>query len=406
MTNASSTMKCNTWEAERRNVIPRIGLDFSVLDQLTIGGQYRYVVNLVKGLSELSQAHAQFILFGSKPEPVAELMAVFQTRGNRWSYRQIRPWKFRGNYYLNQLRYAAIIYSNQVHLWHVLHSPIPIAAPCRIVLTIYDMMYELFDEYKEIIHSKLYRIEKWGARRRADHIIAISQTTADDIENRWTIPHNKISTIHLGTDFSNIAIPYTNGEITRLVKGYSGATILSPFNLEPRKNLESLLLAMPSLCARHPNLRLILFGLAGWSPEREKNFKELIHKLEIEDRIICTGFVSNIDLMTLYRYSTIFVFPSLYEGFGFPILEAMQVGACVVARKISSMAEIVGEAGVLVESCDPYELASTILKLLDDEMERKRLGEAARLRAKEFSIQKMALKTWQVYEQVLHRTEH
>jgi glycosyltransferase involved in cell wall biosynthesis len=380
-----------------------IGIDFSGLDRLTIGnGLYRYVVDLVRGLSELSQANVKFVLFGSKPKPVAELTDIFETQGDRWSYEQIKPWEFKGSYYLNQLRYLWLIKSRQIDLWHVLNSFIPMAAPCRIVMTEYDLMYELFDEYREATRSRPYKIKKWSARHRVNHIIAISQTTADDIERKWQVSSGKISVVHLGTNLLDVDALSADGDAVQLIHGHSEPTILSPFNLEPRKNMRSLLLAMPILLEKHSNLRLVLFGQAAWTPEREQEFRNLVRELHIEDSVICTGFVQDVDLAALYRYATIFVFPSLYEGFGLPVLEAMSVGACVVARKASSMAEVVGDAGVLVERCDQDDLASAILTLLDSELMRKQLGEAARQRAKEFSIQNMALKTWQVYEQVLN----
>lgn len=379
----------------------RVGLDFSSLDQVTPkGGQYRYVIDLVRGLSEINREGFLFFLFGSRQEPVPELKDIFLTRKDRWKYQQIKPWVFRGSYYLNHIRYSAIIYFYHLDLWHTLHSFIPLLAPCKTVITEYDLMYELFDEYQAAVFSRPYQIEKWIVQNRVDLVIAISQSTAHDLEQRWQIPHHKISPIQLGANLPCFTTS-ANDESLELRPEMTGVTLLSPFNLEPRKNLRALLLAMPKLLARYPSLRLILFGRAACTPDREKEFNHLVRELQIQDQVICTGFVEDAKLADLYLYSTVFVFPSLYEGFGLPILEAMAMGACVVARNAASMAEIVGNAGILVENCEPDELVSAISKLLDNEPMRKQLGQAAKQRSQEFSIQNMACKTLQVYESVL-----
>lgn len=380
----------------------RVGLDFSTLDTLSISnGQYRYVVDLIKGLSEINQDRFKFIVFGSKLAPVSELVNIFEIKSNYWTYQQITPWNFKGSYYFNHLRYAAIIYSQRIDIWHAFHGFIPIAAPCRIILTAYDLMYELFDEYKEAVQSRPYQILKWSTQYRVNHIMPISQTTGNDLQKLWNINSTKISVVHLGSNFSDIHADSAEPEIIRLIQADSGAIILSPFNLEPRKNLHSLVMAMPTIIQKYPNASLVLYGRAAWTLQREQEFRKLVSQLEIDNAIILTGFVEDADLATLYRHATIFVFPSVYEGFGLPVLEAMSMGACVVTRKASAMAEIVGDAGVLVENCNQNDLAEAILMLLNDELIRNNFKEAARQRSKIFLIQNMAFKTWSVYEKML-----
>jgi glycosyltransferase involved in cell wall biosynthesis len=376
----------------------RVGLDFSSLDRVDVkGGQYRYIIDLVRGLANLEQNKFQFVLFGSHSQPVDELKDIFHSH-HQWFYQQIKPWPFKGSDYLNHLRYSAIIYANRIDIWHVLHEFLPIACPCPIVKTEYDLMYELFDEYREAIVSRPYKIKKWITQNRAARIITISQTTADDLQTRWKIPPSKIFVVHLGSDLSQII---TNRKVTSLIPEENELVILSPFNLEPRKNLCSLILAMPTLLEKYPNLRLVLFGRAACTPEREKEYQQLVQKLRIEDKIHLTGFLEDKDLAALYQNSSIFVFPSLYEGFGLPVLEAMSMGACVVVREASAMAEIVGDAGVTVEPCDSDNLASAILDLFNDESKRNNLKELACQRAKLFSIENMALKTLQVYKKLI-----
>lgn len=379
----------------------RVGLDFSTLDRVVVkGGQYRYIVDLVRGLANLEQNKFQFVLFGSHSQPVDELKDIIHNN-NQWFYQQIKPWHFKGSDYLDHLRYSAIIYVNRIDVWHVLHEFLPIGCPCPIVKTEHDLMYELFDEYREAVASRTYRIKKWITQNRVARIIAISHTTAKDLTKLWQIPTQQISVVHHGTDFYEIAEKMINGKLVRSIQGDLDFTILSAFNLEPRKNLRSLILAMPTLLEKYPNLRLVLFGRAACTPEREKEYHQLVQELQIEDKIHLTGFVEDEDLAALYQHSSTFVFPSFYEGFGLPVLEAMSMGACVVVREASAMAEIVGDAGVTVEPCDSDNLASAILDLLNDESKRNNLKELAYQRAKLFSIENMALKTLQVYEKLI-----
>src|SRR5207245_306468 len=116
-----------------------------------------------------------------------------------------------------------------------------------------------------------------------------------------------------------------------------------------------------------------------------------------------TGLVDDGVLAALYRRATIFAFPSLYEGFGLPVLEAMAQGCCVVARNASAMAEIVGDTGALVETREPGALGACMAALLDDPARRLALGAAARTRAASFTIERMARETWRSYARALGR---
>ncbi len=161
--------------------------------------------------------------------------------------------------------------------------------------------------------------------------------------------------------------------------------------------------AFAHLAQRHPKLKLILFGSAGVNPEREKRYNAQVRQLGIADRVVRTGFVSEQTLATLYSKSAMFVFPSIYEGFGYPVLEAMSAGACVICGRVSSMTEIAEGAGVLVDQCEPGDLSRAIEKLLCNPEQRQRLGTAAEVKAVTFSIEQMVEKTLAVYESTLAR---
>ena len=380
----------------------RIALDFSQLDSVApTSGQYRYVVDLVRGLARL-QPDVDFLLLGSRSEPVLELRPVFRDHGDCWSYRQLPPREFRGADYANHARYSLVLLRERIDLLHSLHAFVPLLATCPVVITVYDLMYDLFADYEQARRSRPYRIHKWAVKHRVRRILSISETTAADLRREWGVDAERIDVVPLGSNFGDAEFSQTSETGLPWLKS-SAPVLLSPYNLEPRKNLTALLKATALLNSRHNDLKLVLFGRAAVTPERELNFKREVRELGIEENIVRTGLLTDQELAELYQHATVFVFPSLYEGFGLPLLEAMAMGACVVARNASAMAEVVGEGGVLVETRNAETLASAIARLLDDEARRSDLRRAARERARRFNLETMANLTYRSYLTALNQ---
>lgn len=374
---------------------PRIALDFTHLDSVSpASGQYRYVVALVRGLAELAP-DAGFVLFGSRPEPVSELAGILSA-GGRWTYRRLEPARGMASTYRDQLRYAAAFGRERVHLLHSLHSFLPVMAPCPVVATVYDLMFELFPEYAQAVRSRPYRIYRWAARHRTRRLVAISGTTADDVVRLWGVDRERIDVVPLATLLAGPELPpRTSGSARPLV--------VAPYVLEPRKNLDALLAAASILKEHHPALDVALFGRSALTPERENHFESRLHELGLESTVRRTGILSDEMLWRLYCEADVFVFPSLYEGFGLPVLEAMAAGACVLVRGASAMQSLVADAGVTVETADAAATAAAIGALLDNPARRRELGERARRRAATFTIRRMAEGTWRSYLTALGR---
>ncbi len=346
------------------------------------------------------QPPLQFLLLGSQNEPVAELREVFRDHSDRWRYRQLPRGQFRGADYADHVRYSLLLWRERVSLLHALHTFVPVLAPCPVVITMYDLMYELFADYDAARRSRQYRIHKWAVQHRVRRIISISGTTATDLGNKWGVAASRIDVVPLGSNLQKALSQTGAANLSWLTD--SSPILLSPYNLEPRKNLASLLQATALLSSRYDDLKLVLFGRAAITVEREENFERTVRELGLGEKVIRCGVLRDHELAELYRRATLFVFPSLYEGFGLPLLEAMSVGACVVARQASAMAEVVGDAGVLVETAEPEALAAAIAKLLGDngkdgESLRRELGRRARERAAAFSLERMADLTYQSY---------
>jgi glycosyltransferase involved in cell wall biosynthesis len=378
---------------------PTIAIDLRGLDRLNVGnGQFRYCVDLIDGLWKLS-AECRFIVIGSLPSPPEAIRHVFE-HDDRWRYLPVRLRDFRGAFYLEQLLSGWLLLRQHVDVLHTLHTQVPLLSSAKRVVTIYDMMSELFPEYRERVVSRPYRLFKYAVKNTGPFVLAISNTTAADLERFWGVPASRVAVIYLcSSPEAAGAIP---SEAETAANGTRGL-ILSPYNLEPRKNLLSLLRAMVEVRRSHPDAHLVLFGRAALTAEREEAFRKAVDALGLNETVSLTGFVSDAELTALYRRASLFVFPSLYEGFGLPVLEAMAAGTCTVARNQSAMAEVLGDAGVQVETADPALLASAMSAVLADAPRRAALGRAGQVRAARFTQQAMAQGTLAAYMRVLGR---
>jgi glycosyltransferase involved in cell wall biosynthesis len=378
----------------------RIALDFSTLDHLKPAGQYRYCVNLIRGLSILN-AGMEFLVLGSREVPPSDIAEIFHDSRSNWRYLRFSHAIGRGSYWRDQIKCSLLVLRERIGLYHGLHENVPLLAPCLSIVTIYDLMVELFPEYTEWKHNRVYRLNKWLVRRVPRRIIAISESTAKDLRKFWKVDPSRIDVIPLGSEFIEPPILTSRDARRSSASAPSGPVILSPYNLEPRKNLKSLLDAISILIGQYPSLRLMLFGRAAVTSERENEFERLIADLKLSAVVERTGVLDDTSLIHLYRECTLFVFPSLYEGFGLPVLEAMASGACIIARNASAMAETVGDAGVLTETRDAGRLAATIRELLEDPLKRESLGTAALAKARSFTIARMAERTFKSYRAAL-----
>ena len=381
-----------------------VAFDFSGLDHLHLGnGQFRYCVDLLHGLARLT-TDFRFVVVGSRLQPPDEIREIFGADG--WRYQRFPPWPVKGGAYLHHARFSWWMRRERVALLHAPHTFLPALSKVPAVVTIFDMMSELFPEYRERVISRPYQLFRRAVQRRQPFAIAISQTTADDVQRLWGLPSPRVRVVYLGIDpvrppVGPDGLPRASSE--KLAALAHQKFILSPYNLEPRKNLRPLLVAMATVRRTDPDLRLVLYGRAAITREREALFEQDLRNTGLEDAVVRTAFVSEYDLAFLLAHSELFVFPSLYEGFGLPVLEAMAAGVCTIARNRSAMAEVLDDTGVLIETKDPVLLASTIKGLLGDPGRRAALGSAAIARATLFSRDTMARGTVAAYWSALER---
>jgi glycosyltransferase involved in cell wall biosynthesis len=293
---------------------------------------------------------------------------------------------------------------------HVYHGPavfLPhVKLGFRTVVTIHDLVSFLFPETVPRKYSLYMRLMTRLAVRSADRIIAVSRATKVDLERVLGVSPDKIVVIHeaVGPEFAG---PHPPEAVAAAVARYGlrQPYILFVGNLEPRKNLARLIDAFAELRRRtpagSPRPQLALVGTPAWL---HGGIFRTVEAHGLGDDVVFTGYVPLEDLPRLYAGAACFAFPSLYEGFGLPMLEAMAAGAPVVASRAGSVPEVAGDAALLVDARVPSELADAIESVLGDAVLRERLVARGRVRARGFHWETVARQTLAVYEAVHARS--
>jgi len=265
------------------------------------------------------------------------------------------------------------------------------------VATVYDLIAFLFPDNFPFKYGLYIRNLLKLVTKKVDKIIAVSNNTKSDLINLLNIPEEKIEVVYGAAD--ERFYPITDKEALEAVRrryGINKNVILFVGNLEPRKNLPKLFEAYYILKEKiGKDYEIVVCGERKWAFNL---IKDSIKKYDIEDSIIFTGYVPDEDMPFLYNIADLFVFPSLYEGFGLPVLEAMKCGIPTVASNTSSIPEIASDAALLVNPNDAEEIADTIYRLITDSALREKKITAGMVWAKGFSWEKSAIKMIKVYE--------
>ncbi len=296
---------------------------------------------------------------------------------------------------------SAALLKHRLNLFHGPANTIPLTYPKRSVITIHDLAI-----YK---HPEWFPAQMFSTRllvpqsiKRAKHIIAVSEATKSDIQDFFNVPDKKITVIPEAADTALLDLhdkDHDVREFYKLPKRY----ILFVGTIEPRKNLQVLFEAWKRLLIHRPeavkNTQLVLAGGIGFSGEP---ILALIKKMNLSSTVKHIGYVSRNHKILLMQHAAAFVSPTLYEGFGLPVLEAMQIGVPVITTSTASIPEVAGKATLMVEPNDIEGLAQAMKSVLTDEKIAKRLSVEGQKRAKQFSWEKTARRTIKVYR-ALHR---
>jgi glycosyltransferase involved in cell wall biosynthesis len=274
-------------------------------------------------------------------------------------------------------------------LGDILHAPTPVTPfwkkpECKLIITVHDLTPLIFPQYHNWKRRIFFRLFLKRTISMSDAVIVDSQSTKEDVSTLFTIPENKINVVYLASDMkpSNVQLSSKYG--------IKGDYLLYVGTVEPRKNLLRLIEAFDQLDQK---LKLVIVGVSGWD-------NKAVYKTK-NPNIIFTGYVPEEDLPIFYCNAKLFIYPSIYEGFGFPILEAMNCGCPVITSNISSMPEVAGDAALLVDPYSVEEIKGAVQRLLSDVKLRKRLIDNGYRQASRFSWEKTANETIKVYEKVL-----
>ncbi len=360
----------------------------------------KYTEQLINHLGQVDAENDYLIYFGNGPHP-PDFAAAPNFR--------LKPSRFNTEKPTVRIAWEQAIAPFRLLGDHpaVLHCPVnvmPLTALCPTVITILDLGFMRFPErYKAAKRRYLYAMTKLSTRRAA-HIITISESVRREVIELLKVAPSKVTAIPLGVA-SNMR-PLPSDEVTEWRKAHNlpERFVMYLGTLEPRKNLPLLLKAFAQWRQAEPQaaegVKLVLGGGKGWLYEE---IFQLVESLALQSVTIFPGYIAEEDLPLWYNSAQGFVYPSVYEGFGLPPLEAMACGCPVITSNTSSLPEVVGEAGIMVGPADVAGLAAALHRILTDHSEHARLRAAGLLQATRFSWRETARQTRQIYQHVANQ---
>ena len=367
----------------------RIVIDARKLHDFGIG---TYIRNLVTELGVLDH-DSQYVLL-TKPDDAAaaaaagpNFQAVVETS---------RPYSL-----AEQWRVPRAAARAKADLLHEPHYVLPPLTRCRTVVTIHDCIHLRFPEYLPSRAAFAYAHAMIRlAARKADRVLTVSEASKRDILHYTGVAPEKVVVVYNGLDARFAAVPDADAmDRVRQRFQLDHPFVLYVGNIKPHKNLERLIAAFAAMRADGPEgLKLVVIGD---ETSKHPGLRQAVHRHRLDKHVRFFGFQPALTLVTFYRLARAFVFPSLYEGFGLPPLEAMANETPVVTSNLSSLPEVAGDAALLVDPYDVAAIAEGIRRAVTDEPLRQELIAKGRIRAREFSWARAASQTLHVYREVL-----
>jgi glycosyltransferase involved in cell wall biosynthesis len=266
----------------------------------------------------------------------------------------------------------------------------------KSVFTLHDSAFRIFPETHTVYNRWFLKIMMPRFLKAADAVIAVSNSTKRDAEYFYQVNSEKIHIVHQGVG-PQFKPELDQGKLAfiRQTYGLPERYLLYVGSIEPRKNLAGLIEVFSHI--KEKDIKLVIAGRKGW---RYRSIFEHLETLELEEKVILTGYVPDDDLPALYSNAEAFVFPSLYEGFGLPLLEAMACGAPVVSSNTSSLPETAGEAAILIAPQDDQSWVNALNDISSNPHLREELRQKGFRRVKDFSWDIAAQKTLAIYHEI------
>ena len=307
----------------------------------------------------------------------------------RSNYMYQEPWR--------QFVLPLLLRRHRIDVCFFTNFVLSVAATCPMVLTIHDLSFRLFPRTHSLRNVVWARSLVPVSTRRSRHIIAVSSNTKLDLVRVMNVPSQKVSVVYEGAPEEFNPEPQAEDEEAMGHYGIVKPYILFVGTLEPRKNLNFLIRSFDQVAKARPDVHLVLAGRRGWMAQ--SIFDEL-ERRDLLGRVHITGYVRERYLPVLYRQAAAFVYPSLYEGFGLPPLEAMASGTPVIVSGSSSLPEVVGDAGLLVNPDRTEEIAWAIGAALNDTGLERHLRLAGPTRAGRFTWDRSADRLERIFAEI------
>lgn len=354
-----------------------------------LGGNETYASNLIEALADVDTQN-RYTLYVTKQEAVDRY-------AHRWANVSVRKTLPHTPLIRIPLTLAAELRRRPVDILHVQYTAPPLA-PCDTVVMIHDLSFEHLPETFKRRSWMQMRLTVRRTARAASHVVTDSEYSRQDILRTYRLPPERVTTTPLAAS-SNFRP--TNDERVLEKYGVSGDYILAVGSIQPRKNIARLIRAYTLMRSQHDGRvpKLVVAGKNAWL------FKETIRAAAISsasDNILFTGYVPESELPALYTGALCFAYPSFFEGFGIPLLEAMRCGTPTIASDRTCFPEVVGDASLMIDPFDEQSIADALWRMISDAALREQLRSRGFVQSSLFDWQQTARLTLDVYDQVFH----
>lgn len=356
--------------------MPRIGINALYLIPGGVGGTEIYLRELLAALAQIDQTN-EYLIFTNLETP-SDL--VPKQTNFHW-----KPQAVHARFRPGRILWEQIVLPIEAARYglDVLFNPgftAPIFSPCRQVTVFHDLQHKRHPEYFRWFDLPFWRFLLWAAALRSDRLIAVSEATRSDLLRFYRIPKERVTVVHHGVEPA----------FSRLDRSHTESYLLCVSTLHPHKNLPRLIRAYGS---KQRAFRLILAGLRGFHAEA---IEGQIAEMGLQDSVQITGWVPREELYSLYARARAFVYPSMFEGFGMPVLEALAAGLPVACSDIPPLGEVAGDAALYFDPLNEEEIASAIERVMSDTKLQELLAQTGRDRARPFTWQRSAQQTLDV----------
>jgi glycosyltransferase involved in cell wall biosynthesis len=362
-----------------------------------LGGNETYATNLIEALAEIDSVN-RYTLYVTKRSAVERF-------GNRWPNVHLRLTLPHTPFLRIPLTLSVELRRRPVDILHVQYTSPPLT-PCPVVNTIHDLSFEHLPETFKRRSWRQMRLTIRRSAQSAAHILTDSDFSRTDILETYKLNPESVTATLLAAA-SQFKPVEDDGEINRIRQRYgiTGAYLLTLGSIQPRKNMPRLIRAFAALCrdsAIRPLPTLVVAGKRAWLYEETL---EAAENSRVREQILFTGYVPEKDLPALYSGATCFVYPSYFEGFGIPPLEAMRCGTPTITGNRTCFPEIIGDGGLLVDPFDERAIQDAIQQVFSDQTLREELKQKGMRRSNLFNWKETARQTLEVYEKVYAQSQ-